>query len=181
MWQRRIRFFFGWLNSNIGGDWTSSSVCDHWRYICDHWSQGGFLSTVLLCFDQHYEWPSPHHHQNHGKLNLSYEKVVIIKIDVEGHECKALAKEVPSKSPIFDILTKLLIININNSFGKRSPIALLFYLFIGNITINISNRSWISPWANLSPTFLWNGPISGLTGISKLFEGKYVLIELMKQ
>ena len=28
---------------------------------------------------------------------------VVIKIDVEGHECKALAKEVPSKSPIFDI------------------------------------------------------------------------------
>ena len=56
--------------------------------------------------------------------------MVIIKIDVEGHECKALAKEVPSKSPTFDILTKLLIININNSFGKRSPIALSFYLFI---------------------------------------------------
>ena len=39
------------------------------------------------------------------KTQSKHGKVVVIKIDVEGHECKALAKEVPSKSPIFDILT----------------------------------------------------------------------------
>ena len=64
-------------------------------------------------------------------------KVVIIKIDVEGHECKALAKEVISKSPIFGILTKLLIININNSFGRWSPIALSYYLVIAISTSRI--------------------------------------------
>ena len=156
-----------------GGDWTSGSIRHHCRCFCNYWSKGDICLQIppiiqlaifiIMSENEHLEYHDQRHIHMNGDENthLSLWKVVIIKIDVEGHECKALTKEVTIFS-VTIIQIRNIIINI---IVVRIQCDLIIMLSLYKSTTSyVYSRCWISHWANLSPIFSWNGPISDSTG-----------------